>query len=355
MSEYVTIPVNENGIVYDVDMNSVIAEAMARDPFNFPDVYVYSHGWSNDAVRALNEYNRFSVDFAKYARKLGDLRPEVFAKPPQDSFAVGIHWPSQITEDPNSELNKAQLLTFYTMEHRADSVGKNAVYSVLRIMLSSRAAEGCAPPRINLLGHSFGCKVVLAALEDLYADIRGGTIPFPQGSSFNVVLLQPATDFDNLEDFDIYGNVKRLANLRMLITTSQQDRALTTWFHVAGVLSNIVHKPLQGLTDIFNAGGPPYALGAKGPSQTTIDQFEAAGRKHVAITVDGAFDACELFEVDAGIVIADLTPIHAWRVQHMLYSGGFAGSHSDINFDQIYQLICGFLFGIKNKMPIPPI
>lgn len=353
MSQYVTIPINENGVVYDVDMNSVIVEAMAPKPFNYPDVYVYSHGWCNDAVRALNEYNRFSVDFSKYARELDDLKPDLFSNKPQDSLAIGIHWPSEITENPDSDLNKAQMLTFYT--NRADAVGKNAVYSILRLMLRSRLGDGCRAPRINLLGHSFGCKVVLSALQDLWTDINGKTINVPVGTSFNVVLLEPATDNDNLEDGDIYGDVKRLANMRMLITTSQQDTALTKWFHAAGALANIVHRPVQGIVDLFNSADPPYALGAKGPTQNTIDQFKAVGKPHGQISVDENFNAAKLFNFDTSLLIADLTPVHTRRVNEKLYLGGFAGSHSDINFDQIYQLVCGFLFGIANPTTIPQI
>lgn len=352
MPQSVTVPINENGIVYDIGMNAVIAEGMAVDPFNFRDVYLYSHGWSNNAINALNEYNRFSVDFARYAKKLDELAPVLFANPPQDSFAVGIHWPSEITEDPDSELNKAQLLTFYTMEHRADSVGRNAVYSILRMMLQARTAAGSAPPRINLLGHSFGCKVVLAALQDLYTDIAGGTISVPAGSSFNAVLLEPATDNDNLEDGDIYGNVKRLDNLRMMITMSSQDTALVRWFHMAGVLSNIVHKP-QGIVDLLNFNDPPFALGAKGPTQTTIDQFAAHGKTSAHVAVDANFTAAQLFGMPDGLLIADLSPVHTWRAAQGLYSGGLSGSHSDINFNQVYQLVCGFLFGIANPTPIP--
>lgn len=346
MSQYVVIPINENGIVYDVDMNAVIAEAMAPAPFDYPDVYVYSHGWSNDAVHALNEYNRFSVDFSKRLRELGTQTPPVFASMPQDSLAIGIHWPSEITEDPESDLNKAQLLTFYTMEHRADSVGKNAVYSILRLILQARTNNGGTAPRINLLGHSFGCKVVLAALQDLYTDITSGTIPVPPGTSFNVVLLEPATDNDHLENGDEYGGVKHLPNLRMLITTSQQDTALVKWFHAAGALSNILHRPLQAIVDLFNLNDPPFALGAKGPTAATITQFQNAGKPYSMISIDQHF-TIDNYSGSPGLLVADLTAVHAWRVQQHLYSGGFAGSHSDINFDQLYQLVSAFLFGVR--------
>lgn len=351
MSHYLMIPINENGIIFDTDMNSVVTEAMAVTPFNFRDVYVYSHGWSNDAARAMDEYNRFSVDFSKYVYQLGALQPPLFSDPPLDSLGVGIHWPSEITEDPNSELNNFQLLTFYTMEHRADSVGRNAVYSLLRLMLKARLGQG-APPRLNLLGHSFGCKVMLAALQDLQADIANGTVPVPPDTMFNLVLLEPATDYDNLEPSDIYGNVPKLPGLRVLVTMSQCDAALVKWFHLAGSLANVVHKPLAVPGELLHPAGPPQALGAVGPTPATIAAFGGA-QQFAQLSVEPGFVTTKMLNLNQRLILADLTPIHQFRVDQKLYNGGFAGSHSDINISEIYHLVAGFLFGVKNDTPMP--
>lgn len=352
MSHYLTIPINENGIIFDADMNGVISEAMAIAPFNFRDIYVYSHGWSNDAARAMDEYNKFSVEFSKYAQILGALQPPMFSDPPEDSLGVGIHWPSEITEDPDSDLNKFQLLTFYTMEHRADSVGSNAVYSLLRLMLKERLGQG-APPRFNLLGHSFGCKVMLSALEAIQTDIANGTIGVPPGTAFNLVLLEPATDNDNLESGDIYGNVSQIEGLRVLISTSQCDAALVKWFHLAGTLANVVHKPLAVPGELLHPGGPPQALGAAGPTQATIAAFGGAVQ-YAQVSVVPGFSSTQMLGMNQRLTAADLTPVHQYRVQQNLYSGGFAGSHSDINISEIYHLVAGFLYGVKNATPIPP-
>ena len=123
MAHYITVPINANGIVFDVDMNSVVIEAVAVDPFGFRDVYVYSHGWSTDAARAMDEYNRFSTDLVKRILIFDKQVPPVLAEPPRDSLGVGIHWPSEITEDPSSALNIAQLFTFYTTIARTPWVG----------------------------------------------------------------------------------------------------------------------------------------------------------------------------------------------------------------------------------------
>lgn len=328
MAHYITVPVNANGVIFDTSMNNVVTEAMAVSPFGFRDVYVYSHGWSTNSDNALDEYNKFSVDLARLILISRKENPGLFSAPPQDDLGIGIHWPSEITEDPNSALNDVQLITFYTMEHRADAVGKNAVYTMLRLMLGERVDTGL-PLRIFMIGHSFGCKVVLAALQDLKVDIDGGTIIVPPGTEFNVVLLEAATDNDNLESTDIYGKVSQIANLRLLMTTSSLDIALGKWFPLAGKLANLFHSP-------------PAALGFAGPTAATC----AAGvfGTPALVKVEPGLTAGALGGVTNRFIVADLSPVHQARVDSGAWSRGLSGSHSDISFAEIYELICGFFF-----------
>jgi len=328
MAHYITVPVNANGIIFDSTMNDVVVEAMAVSPFGFRDVYIYSHGWSNNADNALSVYNKFSVEMARLVLDTRHAAPGLFAAPPQDDLGIGIHWPSEITEDPSSPLNDLQLFTFYTMEHRADAVGRNAVYTMLRLILGERVGTDL-PVRIFMIGHSFGCKVVLSALQDLKIDIDGGTIDEPQGTEYNVVLLEACTDNDNLEKTDIYGHVSEMQNLRLLMTTSQLDKALGTWFPLAGKIANLLHPP-------------PAALGFAGPSAATCapNVFGTPA----SITIAPGFTSRGLTGVTSRFIVADLTPVHQARVASGVWPGGFAGSHSDISFAEIYELICGFFF-----------
>ncbi len=331
MSHFITVPVNENGVVYDAGMSAVVSEAMLPYPFGFNDVFVYSHGWSTDAASALDSYNRFSVDFARRSLEAALLTPAILKRPPGPALGMGVHWPSEITEDPGSPLNKLQLFTFYTMEHRADVVGKNALYAMLRLIVQSRATTD-AGLRVMLLGHSFGCKVICAALQDLQVDMASGAVPSYPNLSFDVALLEPATDQDNLDPGDIYGDVCRIASSRLLITTSQLDKALCVWYKAAGDVANIVH-PKNGRD----------ALGAVGPTANTIAAF---GGSPDRLSVGPGFTAVAgMAGLSARLTIADLTPIHAARVNAGLYAGGFSGSHSDIYIDEVYQLVMGFLFG----------
>lgn len=328
MAHYITVPVNANGIVYDTAMNGVIVEAMAVTPFGFGDVVIYSHGWSTDADAALDLYNKFSVELASLVLATTAANPPVFARAPRDTLGVGIHWPSEITEDPGSALNNAQLLTFYTMEHRADAVGKNAVYSMLRLILAQRVGTSI-PTRIFMIGHSFGCKVVLSALQDMQTDVAGGTIVVPPGAEFHVALLEAATDNDNLEPGDIYADVASIGNLRLLLTTSRLDAALGTWYPLAGKIANLFH-------------GAPQALGHAGPTAATTEA--AVFGPAAAIAVTPGFTMAALNGIANRLIVADLSPIHQQRVNSGAWKGGFAGSHSDISFAEVYELIAGFFY-----------
>jgi hypothetical protein len=320
-----TIPSNENGTVCDPALNDVIATAISSSPFGFEDVFVYSHGWSTDAERALVDYDVFSIGLMR--RILQEPQKPPF--PPRSTLEMGVHWPSEITEDPTSPLNVFQLATFFQMERRADSVGQNLVYSMLRLALRAQHAPNL---RFCLLGHSFGCKVICAALQDLYADIVGGTIAVPQGTTWRVILLEPATDWDNLEETDIYGNVGRMADLRLLITKSGLDRCLTQWYPDASRIANF-----------FHGSQPTPALGAQGPTPDTVTYFEGVAN----LSVDPGFTmAAAAATLAQKLVVADLTPVHSARAQSQppVYDGGICGSHSDIFFDEIYNLVAGFAY-----------
>ena len=326
MSHFISVPTNENGIFFDPSLSSTIDEAVADTPFAFQDVFLYSHGWATDADRSMSSYSRFSIELARQVMLLGGVAPPPLPDPPRNALGIGIHWPSEITEDPSSPLNAAQLFTFYTMGHRADAVGKNAVYTILRKTLQSRTGSAL-PLRIFLLGHSFGCKVLCAALQDLQVDIANGTISTPASVSFRIVLLEPATDNDHLETGDIYGNVADIHDLRLLMTHSDLDDALTKWYLEAGRAVNLFH--------------PKPALGAVGPTATTLAQFGA----NVAFPIEPGFAPAEAAAHSERFLVADLTPVHEEReASGLAPSGGIAGSHSDIYFLEVYNLIAGFLF-----------
>jgi hypothetical protein len=336
MANYLTIPINENGVIVDNNIDTLIASAMSAT-FAFSDVYLYSHGWSLDATRMMDWYNRFSIEYNKSNIDLIEGNAGIFSqKPTPNSLGVGIHWPSMITENENDPATYLQQLTFYTMDKRAGTVGEHGLYAVLRLILSDPQIQQYPLVRLNLIGHSFGCKVVASALEQVYQDLKSGTIPPASNVSFNAVLLQGAFERNELDDGECYGDITHM-NLRLLVTHSDLDDALQKWFDDA-------HLNL----DFFLHHQDPQkrALGALGPTDATKTAMGGAGAE---ISVTPGFDCSVMAARAERILVADLTPIHAARGNQQGYAP-FSGHHSDIFLPEIYGLIAGFLYN-NNKKP----
>jgi hypothetical protein len=318
MSHFLTIPINENGVILDSNLNLEIATAAAA-PFAFTDVFLYSHGWWNTASSAAAEYNIFSIGFSKTLQNMRTQQAEACPKfsGAFSPLALAVHWPSMLSEDQNAVENFFEATSFFTMQQRADNVGQHGGYSILRLLLESWT--GPNPLRLNLIGHSFGCRVLLSALEELAKD--SDVLPKAAGSAFNVVLLQAAADTDCLSSNQLYQHVlEKIPNLRLLVTRSANDKALGTWYPAA-----------QKIAHLFS--GPIDALGYKGPTGTmamSVDQ-------RVVVTGDS------IPAIIGQFVAADLTPLHNSHAVAYDAVHNWGGQHSDINLPQIYELLARFI------------
>ncbi|MEK6261672.1 MAG: hypothetical protein AABP62_23990, partial [Planctomycetota bacterium] len=170
MSHFFVVATNENGIITDEYLANDLQRALAK-PFDFSDVFIYSHGWWNTPNRATQDYNRFTIEFAQVIRGLVAAAPS--SKLPQTSLGIGIYWPSMLSADPSAFFNNFQAASFYTMEKRADAVGEHAGFFLLKsIAAAVTSASQSKLTRLHLIGHSFGCKVLANALQTLTEDKR---------------------------------------------------------------------------------------------------------------------------------------------------------------------------------------
>ena len=323
MSHYITIPIDPNGIVNpDEEIDDIISTSMS-DAFGTTDVFIYSHGWWTTADSALKQYNIATTALTFRIRQHANL----LARPASVPFLIGIHWPSMWVDDPTALLNKFEPFSFYGMEKRADDVGEEGLYAILRLLF--RAVALGKGVRFNLFGHSFGCKVVCSALQKLAEN----DIAVPPNLFLNVILLQAAFGTDCLEPDKPYGRIipKFSSGLRLLISKSAKDDALGKAFPVAHCMN-------------FFAGEPRTALGATGPSDKTLAQFQQ--KQSVAISFGATLlGTCPSPTFDPVLVVADLTPVHSDPQNK--YDGGWGGHHSDIFRPEIYDLMSWFLFGQK--------
>jgi len=320
MSHYITIPIDANGVIDpDEQIDDIIPKAMSA-AFGTQDVFLYSHGWWTSADAALKEYNVATTDFI-FSIKGNAAK---LTKPPQNPFLIGIHWPSMLDDDPNALLDKAEVLSFYTMEKRADDIGEEGVYAILRLLILATPAN--RPIRFNLFGHSFGCKVVCSALEKLAEN----GIALPSNVAINVILLQAAFTTDALDPGNEYGQVLSTlgSNLRLLISHSDKDDAVGKAFPLAHSIN-------------FFSKGAKTGLGATGPTAATKAAFPSS--QSVSVAWGSSFvGAVAPTSGKSTLVIADLTPIHSDPKN--TFNGGASGHHSDIFLPEIYDLMSWFLF-----------
>jgi hypothetical protein len=321
MSHFFTFATNANGVVADAYLNDEIGKAISS-AFGLSTVYIYSHGWWNNSTAAANCYNRFSVGLANV---LIESWPALGAAASPASLNAGIHWPSTVSEDSGLLEQLLQPASFFSMETRADDIGETGVNGLLMSILQqwqSQKREG--PLTLNLIGHSFGCKVVCSALQKL-TTISTVTDEMLQNTRFNVVLLQAAFDNDDLEPGQLYKDVVTLPNLRILISKSDLDTALKDAYPAAHLIEEFFKK-----TD-------RTAMGYSGPVQATIDRLGGAN----ATPVNAGADFTKQPPFANKLVVADLTPLHAANPACAELA---AGHHSDIYHDEIYSLIARFLY-----------
>ena len=326
MSHYITVPLNENGVITDEYIQDEL-KVVCTQRFGITDVFLYSHGWWTSAVAALADYNRFSVNFADKTLEIAAIEPPPLARlRTTKAFGVGLHWPSMLSEDTGSFLNRLEATSFYTMEKRADTIGHHGLYAIIRMAVEANRAGG-SPLRFHFLGHSFGCKVVCAALQEIADDeIKGVT----KALDISVVLIQAAFENDAMEVSEEYESLpSNIFNARMLVTRSDLDIALQKQFKLAKTIN------------IFAKNRDRVALGAAGPTDDVKKRFGGC----YDLVINPGFTHGDFKPNGQRLVCADITPIHRAREASGAYKGdNFGGHHSDINITELYELLAAFLF-----------
>jgi len=321
MSQAIMVPISGQGTITDPNAGTLIP-TLAQPPFDFTDVFIYSHGWWTTANDAMVDYTRFTVGFATTILRAVAATAAGGAAGafPKSALEIGLHWPSMVSEDSNSIINVAEPLSFYNRAKMADDVGQHGGYALIRLILTSRQSAKLPPPVFHLIGHSFGTKVVCSALQALAID--PDMAPLLVDAHFNLVLLQGAFDNDSFEPKQDYANVlSGIPNLRVLMTKSGHDTALSVRYIQAQKINFFSH--------------PVPAIGAIGPTPTT---YSNANGKW--INIDSGYNAPP-DSLNDKFYVADLTSLHEHDGTPV---DDTSGHHSDIYLPEIYNLLTAFLF-----------
>ena len=212
----------------------------------------------------------------------------------------------------NALLMPVRQLSFWAMKHRAVHVGETGVHALL-----AGLQQAAPDARFHLMGHSFGCIVVSAAISGPLAQ---GTVtsrlPRPVNSLF---LVQGALSLWSFAErlpfppnapgyFRPIGLAPALVDGPIVTTRSKYDRAVGTFFPLGAKLG---HEKLLG-EDLPEYGG----VGTFG-----IQGADGLEQPLLGVTGGYGFGRGEIYNIDASPVIRN--------------GGGPSGAHSDISHPEI--------------------
>ncbi len=167
--------------------------------------------------------------------------------------------------------------TYYTMKARAGTVGTTGVAPLLVKMRDSRPEL-----RLHLIGHSFGCRVVAAALQALPTDekYKPDTVMLLQGAFSHNGFADASTQVQRGAFRDVIE--KRKVRGAILITHTRNDKAVGTAYPIASRMNGVVAAALGDENDKY--GG----LGRNG-TQTRDSTREGVPLTLLAVDADYPF------------------------------------------------------------------
>ncbi|MDP1929270.1 MAG: hypothetical protein Q8K62_12275 [Thiobacillus sp.] len=215
----------------------------------------------------------------------------------------------------NGALNFLNLFTYYEMKERAGNVGSKGVRKILE-----QLGDISPPPRLHLCGHSFGGRVVSAAV------CMGNEVSAVPVNS--VVLLQAAFShwgfaerYDGTKDgLFRTGFAQSSAQTRLkgpvLITYTPNDRAVGLAYPIASRLRN------QVASGIGDANDPYGGIGRNGAQRTPEAADPDDSEKELRDTNSpyGPLKVGKFYNLEASKFIADHGDIRGPQVAHALLS-----------------------------------
>lgn len=199
-------------------------------------------------------------------------------------------------------------MSYYEMKNRAGVVGERGLGPLLGAL---SGPDG--PPRIHLIGHSFGARLVSYALAGLpSADTSPvKSLTLVQGA-FSHFTFNRALPFDASRGGGLAGLEERVDG-PLLSTFTAADRAVGWWYPAASMLAR---QDSQSVEDLgFRWGAMGHDGYQQNPAAATLPMTEA-GKPY-------EFERGHFYRLDANAVIDDAS------------QSEFSGAHSDIKHPEV--------------------
>jgi len=236
---------------------------------------------------------------------------------PQGAFATARSAPASFGLLSRDDLlSPLRTLSFWKMKDRARQFSEGGVFGLLNGLLRS---AGGRDVRFHLMGHSFGCIVVSAALAGPGGE---GELVRPVNS---LALVQGALSlWSYCEEIPLApgkaGYFRAVMDGRVkgpIVTTrSPYDTAVGRWYPLAARTAGQVAFAAPGQLPKYGGVG---AFGAQGPGLELVDQLMLAADEPYG------FEAGKVYNLECSGVIRE--------------GGGFSGAHSDIAHPEVAHAV----------------
>jgi hypothetical protein len=289
------------------------------------DLILFLHGWNKNPSSAEIDYQNF------LCRLHGRLRGIIGDEKREGGLLVlGVFWPSTITNRAREPV-LLKPFSYYRIRDRADSIAATGLADLMASLTPKieRQRSG-VPLRLHLIGHSFGARMLVRALEELKA--RNELVPFLQtAGSVNVVLVNaavPPTRFDWIRE--------AVAEARRLQAPARFTDETASYLFNVHSFSDGANRALFRLASMFNDDPATCAAGACGvPGYATL-------------CVDDS-GKLELEEAAESIATETAGRLNAWNVD----ATRIVFDHSDIYKGRMATLIADLLYDQDAKRRFP--
>ena len=282
-----------------------LLDQQPQDPSKLTEFHDLAKGLVTTPPQGIEDTGEAALLTADTATAFGQAATMA---PPASGDAQGIENPFTALWSGAREVLRT--LSYYEMKNRAGVIGQHG----LGPLLSNLTGPG-GPPRIHLMGHSFGARLVAYSLAGLRDDQTGTASPVKsltliQGA-FSHFTFASSLMFDPSRSGGLAGYTNRVDG-PLLATFSSADRAVGWWYPTASLLAG---------QDSESAEDPTYRWGAMG--HDAYQQIPTPA--DVVLAGQGQpynFQAAAFYGLDANAVICkDLSPI--------------SGAHSDIRHPEV--------------------
>ncbi len=231
--------------------------------------------------------------------------------PAQAGDAQGI--PNPFTTIWSGARELLRTMSYYEMKNRAGVIGKNGLGPLL--------AGLPGPPRIHLMGHSFGARLAAYTLAGLPAGLTGSASPIKsltliQGA-FSHFTFASTLPFDGTRGGELSAAGTRVDG-PLLATFTAADRAVGWWYPAASLLARQDNEGADDVTYRWGAMGHDGYQQQPDPTETPLAPL---GKPY-------DFVAGQFYKLDANAIIN-------------ANQSAFSGAHSDIRHPEVlWAVVC---------------